>query len=215
VRVRLARSVEQVGYDEELAMTEPMIKGALIRDFVRWYTERYGKERLRRMAEMSPPDLRHLVEPDAHDMPALLASSWYPARLVHAILDALVEQHSEVDLERLTRDASRHVVRQSTSGVYRFLLEKVVSPELYAASVPRLWGQLHTTGKRHVELVGPGEAKSIVSAWSGHHPVLCTIVIATMAAIFELMGCRDIRWERTECVSRGGRQCVTRLTWRT
>jgi hypothetical protein len=192
-------------------MNEPMVKGALIREYLRWYSERFGKERVRQMSLAVPDDFRELLDPEAPWV-AILPSSWYPARLVHAMLDSIVENHRGVDVDRLMKEASRHVVRHSTSGVYRLLLEKLVTPELYAMSVPRLWGQLHTTGKRRVEIVDR-TATSTVSSWSGHHPVLCSITIEAMVAIFEMMGCRDVRWERAECVSHGGSRCITRLTW--
>jgi hypothetical protein len=118
------------------------------------------------------------------------------------------------ELDRIVKDATRFVVKQTMNGVYRFLLENLITPDMYALSVPRLWRQLHTTGRRRIEIAGPGEATSIVSAWPGHHPLLCSIAIATMCGVFEVMGCRDVRWERIECVSEGGRQCVTRVRWR-
>ncbi len=81
--------------------------------------------------------------------------------------------------------------------------------------MPRLWRQLHTTGKRKITIDTPTSATSIVAEWPGHHAVLCTITIETMRAIFERMGKRDVRWERTRCVSKhGGTECVTKLTWR-
>lgn len=193
-------------------MTEPMIKGAVIREFVRWYAERFGQERLRQMAGELPPELAAHIDPEAPGA-GILASSWYPTRLINGMLDVLTARHTDAEIERMAKDGSRYVVRQASTGIYRFLVESVVTPELYAMSVPRLWSQIHTTGKRRVEMIGKNEARSIVSSWAGHHPMLCMVTIATMGAIFESMGCRDVRWERTECVSHGGRQCVTHITW--
>ncbi|MDF2693455.1 MAG: hypothetical protein K0S65_1838 [Labilithrix sp.] len=195
-----------------MATHEPMVKGALIREYLRWYAERFGADAVVQMALLVPEEHRALVDAEAPG-DAILPSSWYPARLVHTMLDAIVEHNPGVDIERLMKEAARNVLRHSTSGVYRFLLEKLVTPDLYAASVPRLWGQLHTSGKRQMEIIERGVALSTVSSWTGHHPILCTITIETMMSVFELMGCRDVRWERTQCVSHGGSRCITRVTW--
>jgi len=84
-----------------------------------------------------------------------------------------------------------------------------------------MWKQLHSTGEREVTIFeepgpnGERRAESIVRDWPGHHPVLCTVTIETMCAIFETMGCREVEWRRTKCISKdGGRACVTERTWR-
>jgi hypothetical protein len=94
------------------------------------------------------------------------------------------------------------------------VLSKIVTPEMYAASIPRLWHLVHDTGERRIDDVAPGEARSIVRAWPGHHPVLCLFTIETMCAILETMGCEAVKYERVSCVSTGGTECVTRVTWK-
>jgi hypothetical protein len=189
-----------------------MVKGAALRDFFAWYQEKNGLARVREMALRMPEDLRALLDPD-EPFTTILAASWYPSRLVHAILDRVGEGLSEDELRVMLRDANRFVVKRNMNGVYRLFLSKLVTPEMYALAVPRLWGQLHTTGARRMTITSERSAESVVARWPGHHPILCTCTIETMCAIFETMGKREVAWERTACVSRGAKECVTILRW--
>jgi hypothetical protein len=193
-------------------MKEAMIKGGVLREFVHWYVANHGAERLADLAEHLPDDLRSTIDP--HDRVLnLLASSWYPSRFCNVMLDRVSAGLSEREIEQMARDANRWLLARSTSSVYRFALRRLVSPELYAASVPRLWRQFHSTGQRHVRVDG-NTARSRVFDWAGHHPVLCTITIETMCAVLETMGCRDVKWRRTACVARGAKECITLVEWR-
>jgi hypothetical protein len=199
---------------------EPMIKGAAIREFFTWYERTHGIESVRVLVRHAPADLRPLLDPE-EPLVKLLPSTWYPCRLVHPMLDAVKERMSDAAFNAMAKDANRHLVRQGMNSVYRFFLEKLVSPELYATLVPRFWRQLHTTGVREMTIVtsnddGSGEAISITRDWAGHHPLLCVCVIETMCAIFEQMGKKDVKWSRESCVGVGvgASECRTRLTWK-
>ena len=200
-------------YDER-SMPEPMIKGAIMRDCVVWYGERYGSDALKQAAERLPDDVRAMLDiesPTFH----LLGSLWYPARLVHAFLEALARDRSATEMNRLLYDATRGLVKGGArQSVYRFFLERLVTPEIYAVCVPRFWRQLHSTGDRQVKIARRGYAESIVTNWPGHHPLLCTLTIETMSAVFETMGCKSVTWDRVACVSNGARECKTLLSWR-
>lgn len=193
-------------------MDEPRIKGAAVRELVLWYGEKYGEKKLERLAARAGEIAgRKPTEPPILE---LLPSAWYPSRTVNALLDALAEGENEVVLQHLAHDATRAVIARGTGTVYRFLLQKLATPELYARLVPRFWSQLHSTGERTITIVAPGQLESVVRAWPGHHPLLCTITIETMAAIFEAMGLTDVRWRRLACVSKGDAECRTELRWR-
>jgi hypothetical protein len=194
-------------------MPEAMIKGSAIRGFVEAFEKRHGKEVIRRMAASAPPDLRAHLDPD-DPTTQLMAASWYPARLAHLMLDALAEDHSEQEIERLAKEASREIVRNSMNGAYHYIFQKLATPQMYALLLPRMWRQLHSTGERSLTLLGPGRAESRIARWPGHHAVLCMLTNQFMCAIFEEMGCRNVRWKRRTCVSRdGGTECITDVTW--
>ena len=165
-------------------MAEPMIKGAVLREFVRWYEQNHGTERLRLVAQNVPDDLRRYIDPD-EPIINLLAASWYPSRFCDVLLDTIGEGLSDAEIERMAYDANRWVVAHSMTGVYRFALRRLVTPQMYALSIPRLWRQFHTTGDREVRVTSPTTAESSVRRWPGHHPILCTVTIETMCAILE------------------------------
>lgn len=195
-------------------MSEPMVKGAIIRDFVEWFGARQGAEAVRRLGHRLPPHLQAMIDVEA---PAfhLLASSWYPAKLVHALFDALAEGRTPDEMQRFIHDANREFLRTggARKSVYRFFLDKLATPDLYAFFVPRFWKQLHSTGTREVKIVRRGLAESKTRGWAGHGPHLCTMAIETMCTVFEAMGCRDVTWERTLCVSNGDKECKTIVRW--
>lgn len=195
-------------------MGEAMIKGGAIREFFAWYERKFGVEGVRHMARNVPPDLAALLDPD-DPIVNFLAASWYPARLVHAMLDAMHEGRTEQEMERFAREATRDVVKNHMSSVYRVLFQRLGSPEIYARMIPRLWRQLHDSGVRSLEIVGEGQATSRVSRWDGHHPMLCTLSVQLMVAIFEEMGCRDVRARRVRCIGRtSGGECVYEVSWK-
>lgn len=195
-------------------MREPMVKGAIIRDFVEWYGERHGATTVHDLGRRLPAEHRALLDVDA---PAfhLLASSWYPAKLVHAIFDVLAEGRTPEEMRRFIHDANRDFLRTggASKSVYRFFLEKLATPDLYAFLVPRFWKQLHSTGEREVKIVRRGLAESTTRAWSGHGPHLCTMAIETMCTVFETMGMSNVSWDRVLCVSNGDALCKTIVRW--
>ena len=193
-------------------MAEPMIKGGVLREFVQWYEQNHGTERLREVTRALPEDLRSYVDP-YDPVVKLLAASWYPSRFCNLMLEKVADGLAEPEIERMAYDANRSLFARRTSSVYRFALARLVSPELYALSIPRLWRQLHSTGDRTIRVTGT-TAESTVANWGGHHPVMCTITIETMCAVLEHMKCRDVTWRRISCVSRGGDACVTKVSWK-
>jgi hypothetical protein len=194
-------------------MDEPKIKGGVIREFFAWYQDEVGVEKVRSLLPRVPEDMRALLDPDEPFL-KILPASWYPSRLVCVMLDAISEGMTDAQIRKLAHDANRAVIRRDVGSVYRFLLDKLATPEMYALAVPRFWRQLHTTGVRKMRVLGDREAESVVSQWPGHHPLLCTITIETMCSVFELMGKKDVKWKRTACVSAGASECVTLLSWR-
>lgn len=196
-------------------MGEAMLKGAAIREFFAWYEGKFGIENVRAMARrVEPAELRTLLDPD-DPIVRFLPSSWYPARLVHAMLDIAMEGRTELEIERFMRDSTRHVVKNGMGSVYRSLLSKLGSPQIYARMIPRMWRQLHDTGERSVVIDEEGHATSTVAHWAGHHPVLCTLSTALMCAIFEEMGKKNLKWTCVHCIghAKSGDTCVYEVTW--
>lgn len=156
-----------------------------------------------------------ILAPLRLDAPALgvLASTWYPSSLVHALLDGVCEGRDD-EGRAIARDASAKVVPLMIRGIYAVLFRAVGSPTLYRLNVDRQWRRLHSSGKRDIRIVGPNECVSTVTDWAGHHPMLCWVTIYTMAHVFHAMGYEHVKVERVECVSHGGTRCATVLRYR-
>lgn len=194
------------------AMSAPRIKGAAVREFLRWYVQRTSPEALTRALATLTPGEQSLFDAGAEAI-GILPSSWYDARTVHHLIDAIFSTIPEPERAASVRQGARYAVEQGTRGIYRFVLERL-TPDLYMRQIQRLWGMLHDNGEREIVKTGKTSCRSITRAWSGHHPVLCLATVETMAAIFEIMGCHEVRARRVACVSEGAHECVSELEWR-
>jgi hypothetical protein len=190
----------------------PLVKGAAVREFLLWYERKRGGESSADLLSSLPPDLAEHVHPE---LPALgiLASTWYPSALAHHLCDRLCEGRTD-EGQLLARDANAEVVPRMIKGIYAVLFRAVASPTLYAMNVDRQWRRLHTTGKRNIEVRDRHEAFSTVTAWDGHHPMLCWITIYTMVYVFHAMGFEHVSADRVECVTHGAKRCATILRYR-
>lgn len=182
------------------------MKGSAIREFALWYEGRHGRDYAASVIDRLPQELEDHVWRDRQGL-GLIATDWYPAEVVHAILDAVAECRTDAEMKALLRDASEFTVRRLTRGLYQYLFRMVASPGLYAKHVQKAWRTLHTTGTRRVELTSPGVADSTIEAWPAHHPWLCWLTMETMRSVFGAMGCRDLDLDRIECVSSSGARC--------
>lgn len=188
------------------------LKGAAFGEFLEWYFAHHQGEALREAVARLPPEARAGLDPRERRL-GVVASTWYPAPAVHAVLDAFARAHPDAERAPLVHDGVQVVVTRMFRGLYAVLFELVATPERYTRHIQRAWRQLHDTGQREVQLLGPGEALSITSQWGGHHPVLCELTVETMCAVFERMGCKRVSAQRLECVSRGAHRCSAQLRW--
>ncbi len=191
---------------------EPMIKGSVLRAFVHYYTVQQGSDALDDVLRRVPAEVRRAFD-GSRPAFGVLPWRWYPARYVHAMLDAVGEGLSDEERLAMARASARHAIDAMIRGVFKWVLESVTSPHMYARHIQRIWRGLHDTGRRQITFKSPREAESVVEDWGGHHPILCEVVGETTVAVFEAMGCREVRSERLSCVSRGDPRCATRITW--
>ena len=191
----------------------PRVKGGAIRDLLLYYEDRFGREYASAAAHALEGESALLVWPDRVAL-GLLPNLWYPSEVIVAILDAIAMRHDEETLEELMVSGSDLVVRRLSEGAYQVLFRLVASPELYAKHIQRAWDQLHTTGKRKVEIVDKGVAESSIFDWAGHHRLLCRTVNHTTRALFGAMGYRHVELISERCVSRGDHFCKNRIHYR-
>jgi hypothetical protein len=187
------------------------LKGAGIVPFLRWYCGHFGEEQLRRAASALPAaDRAHFDLRDG--LLGVLASSWYPAPVVHALLDRLQLEHPG-QRELLAREGARAVIDTTLRGVYRWLFETMMTPERYGRNAQKLFSRYNDTGVMTKEPLPPAGHLSRVRDWSGHHPLLCDMLLHTADYVYSALGCREVKVRRVTCVSEGAPECRFDITW--
>lgn len=196
--------------------TDPgRIKGAAFREFVGWWETTYGAESVPRELGALCPHVPNASEFLAVDRPALgiLASAWYPAALVHGVVDALVGDLPESQWDAVAMQAAPAIMQTNFHGVYKAVFGLLISPDRYIKLAQRLWSMHYDTGTAMIVRDGDFAHRSTNRDWHGHHPFICRLNAQASLALYGAMGCRDIQIERLSCVSHGASGCETRVQW--
>ncbi len=189
------------------------IKGALIRAFLVWYQGRYGRERMAELIQRVPMPHRAALSLE-RDGFGVLANGWYPAPMVHAVLETMEQLHGRAEMPSLLREGCEHATAALLRGVYMLLFRMVASPPMYSRNIQRAWLKLHSSGERELTLRGPDEAESFIRNWPDHHPWTCLLAHETLRFAFRAMGYRQVEVERTRCVAEGHPHCQATLRFR-
>jgi hypothetical protein len=181
------------------------IKGAAFGEFVAWYAVHVDAVELREAIDQVELEHPGTFDPEREAF-GILSSRWYPAELVHELLDCIVEGKPSAMLQQIAERASRDIMAKTLSGVYRFLFSTFATPERYARHAGRLWDMHYDSGEISIDAV-EGGWHSRISAWRGHHPFICRLNMAATVPIYEAMGCQDVRYRQLACVSDGAAAC--------
>ena len=197
----------------EHAVVLSRAKGSGVLGYLHWYSEEYGVEQLLARVARIPESERPGISADSATL-GVIPTGWYESASIHRLLEVLTEGLSPDEITERARAAADHSVETAMNGLFKLAFQFLVTPERYAKHIQRFWNQLHNTGIREVEVVGPGEAISTISDWPGHHPFMCELVTFTTAAVFRRMGLQDVRTSREMCIDRGDPYCRSVLRWR-
>jgi hypothetical protein len=188
------------------------IKGAGIQPFLTWYAGRWGRDRLLAAARGLPPDLAGVFDL-ADPVLGVLPSQWFPARAIHGLLNGLMDAHTPEERLRISREGATAVIESTLKGVYRWLFERMMTPDRYGRSAQRLFSRYYEPGNMVKLPLGEHGHLSVVTEWGGHHPLLCDFLIHTAEYVYGALGCRDLKIRRTACVSAGASDCRFEITW--
>ncbi len=189
------------------------IKGAALREFVRWYSGRAGIDAVEELLAGLSPGARAAFDLRRSDL-GILQTEWYPAGVVHELLDRIVKDLPVAERTSMARESARAIMDATLKGVYRMLFRAMMSPDRYAKNAQTLWSRYYDTGKIQKTAGGPWAHQTIIGGWEAHHPVLCDLHVASAEYIYQAMGCREVQVRRTGCVSEGGPVCSFEVTWR-
>lgn len=189
------------------------VRGSAFREFVRWYGIAVNVDRLRAAVASLPEEHQALLRPDD---PALgvIASTWYPAPLVHRLIDELIAGFDPMTREQLARNAAAAVMDVTLEGVYRLLFRWMATPARYAKYASRLWASYYDSGEFMIVASVPGQATAVLRDWPSHHDFVCELNLRAATEIYKAMGCREVETVREACIGHGDSECrfVTRWT---
>lgn len=188
------------------------IKGAAFREFLNFCASRHGEATLREAAERVAPEWQAMLDADRAVL-GIIASQWYPAPLVHSLLDALTGHLTREQRGELADAAARAIMNRMLRGVYKTLFQLMATPARYRRFGPKLWSAYYDTGNFRVEMPDDKTAVCIITNWDAHHPFICDLNCASAVPVYELMGCVGVRVIRTECVSEGSERCEYVTNW--
>lgn len=189
------------------------MKGAPLREVLRWHERNVGPARVRELGAALPREVATLVDLDAQAL-GVIPSTWYPATLGHALLDGIFGGLDARARAAAMREGTHAALRATARGVYRLVLAKLGTPSMLASSIPRVWSLVFDDGER--SMVVSGDAiESRTRGWTGHGDatLLCELMSANTASILETMGKRDVQVERAACVASGAPECVVHYRW--
>ncbi|MFW6067045.1 MAG: hypothetical protein ACOC97_01815 [Myxococcota bacterium] len=189
------------------------IKGAALREFLGWYARARGPVAVQQVIGDLPEEVRAWFDAGEESL-GVLASSWYPAPAIHALLDRMTRDMSPAEREQFALEGSAVVMRETLSGLYRTLFRILASPDRYATFAPKVWAHYYRSGSFHIDQPEPGLAVAHVRDWRTHHPVLCDMNRGAAVVIYQGMNLRDVRVTREACVDRGEDECRFRIQWR-
>src|SRR5262245_3226691 len=110
------------------------------------------------------PEWGTSLDPDRAAL-GVLASEWYPAPLVHDLLDALTGHLSREARSEIAAEASRAIMNRMLRGVYKTLFQLMATPARYQRFGPKLWDAYYDSGRFHIDMPDEKTAVCSVSAW--------------------------------------------------
>jgi hypothetical protein len=188
------------------------VKGAAVRPFLAWYERTWPAPRLARLAEPIPPPLRAGLAPEEPAL-GIIASAWYPAPVVNALLDRILADHPASEHDRIAREGGRAIIEATLTGVYRWLFETMMTPERYARNAQKLFSRYYEPGTMTKSWLAETGHLTVVTGWTGHHPLMCRFLVHTAEYVYTALGCRDVRVKRTACVHDGNPDCRFEANW--
>lgn len=196
----------------EKSRAVPKIKGVALESFLEWYARTEGKETLLAIVRQLPEEQRSALATGDRGF-GILASVWYDAPLIHGILDGMTRGRDAAARARLVEQGADATVRSHLRGIYKVLFQLFMTPERYASRAQALWDRYYDSGVVEKTVEAPNRHSAVVRDWASHHPILCEMNAATGKIIYEELGCKNVRSERTSCVASGGRVCSQVVTW--
>lgn len=188
------------------------IKGLAFREFLQWYAAHHGQARITHAISKLPASQRESFDVAAPAF-GILASRWYPAALVHALLDAAAGVRTDAALETMAREAAVDIMANMMNGIYSFAFAQLASPARWISLRQQVWDLYFDSGTINSEHTSDRTICTWYTGWRGHHPLACMLTRASNLAIFAAMGLKGVEVRLTRCVERGDSRCEVIIGW--
>jgi hypothetical protein len=192
-------------------LSGPSIKGSAFREAFRWFAETHGVERIAAAVRGLPAEMQGKLDPTKEGL-GVLPATWYPAPMVHAVLDAVLAGSTTRQKQELAKQAGRATIERTLKGFYGAVFGALATPERYAKHSQKIWNLYHDNGRLEIAL-SPGRAESRMIDWPGHHRFICDMHQHGARFIYESMGLDVTGSNRLECVATGGKLCRFETRW--
>jgi hypothetical protein len=180
------------------------VKGTAVVASVRYLTERFGEDALKRVFRFLPEEDRRVLEQ------GLLASSWYPMPLFLRFMQE-AEQQLRAQEPEVIRQMGAASADYGIKGVYKIFF-KVGSPEFIISRAARVFSSYYDTGRIDVVEAARGRAVLDLTGFLGA-PQFCDRIRGWMERTVSLAGARNLRSEHSQCVHRGDPVCRFEGHW--
>jgi hypothetical protein len=197
---------------DDRAVSVGRIRGAAFREFLLWYEIRYRGPALARAIDAIPSRFRARLDLEAPAF-GVRPVAWYPATLVHGLIDGLLVGLGPEERSVLARESGEFVTERTIRGTFRMLFELIATPERCARHAQRMWRAYYETGLSMVTRVSPTCYEQRVSGWREHHAFICEMHGAAAVVLYRAMGVSRPVVERIGCVSDGRAMCASRVSW--
>ncbi len=189
------------------------MKGAPVAEFLVWYEERFGAERLREVAAIADPAKLKDIDVNEPGL-GIVARDWYPAETIHALCDAFDLATNDGSVHPILREGTEASMEATLGGpVRRLMMRLIISPNTYMRNAPTLWHQYFDSGQVEVRQTSRTALEWHIDGWRSHHRMLCQMVTLSEASVFGAMGCFGVLATETACVTLGGARCAHTIEW--
>ena len=188
------------------------IKGAAFRQFIAWWEETQGPASLVTALEAARAQNLGKSLTTEREALGILPSTWYPAELVHALLDSLLKDVDHRTRQAMANEGADVVMKSTLSGVYKAVFSMLASPRLFATYIQRMWNMHYDSGIVTIEQE-PMLHRTRYIDWHSHHPFICQLNMASARPLYMAMGCTSVDVQPVGCVSQGADQCQFIVRW--
>jgi uncharacterized protein (TIGR02265 family) len=184
----------------------PGIRGAVVASRLKYVREKGGAEARDRVLARLPPGDQQLLRG------WLQTSGWYPFDLNRRLDDAIAEELSPDDRNRVFLEMGRASAEANLLSGQRVYL-KPGDPHALLRAAPEVYAAYYAVGRREYEKTG--EASAVLRTHGAESVTAedCLTVVGWHVRAIELCGAHDVKVVETRCRARGHSFCEYSCKW--